>query len=255
MKNRMKRGNNYGIALPMPVTPLMFRSDGYRLQGFLHQPETPSPAVVIGSHGLYSSAASGKQVALAEVCAARNIAFFRFDHRGCGQSEGRFETVTNLPARCKDMVSAVDALKKAGVSCERLGLFGSSMGGAVCLSVAQALSARAMVLNAAPVVSGPVLEALGVTNAAISSPRHLPLRFDLSDYLDAVHHLLIFHGDADRVVPPGNARLIHSRAGHPKKCILFKGGDHAMSRSEDQRRFVREALSWFERYLMGVPSG
>ncbi len=84
-----------------------FISDSLRLCGILHLPLQKNPPVVIGSHGLLSSGNSPKQIALAQICNARGIAYFRFDHRGCGKSEGDFASVTTFKGRCTDLACAI----------------------------------------------------------------------------------------------------------------------------------------------------
>ena len=114
---------------------ITFTSNGLSLRGILHHPSIPMPPVVIGSHGLFSSGNSPKQIALAKACNARGIAFFRFDHRGCGQSEGVFKEVTSLEARCNDLISAIKTIQLRKDAGDRISLFGSSMGGAVCVNM------------------------------------------------------------------------------------------------------------------------
>jgi len=89
---------------------ISFNSDGLELRGVLHLPDDRQPPVVIGSHGLYSSSSSPKQIALAEQCNRLGIAYFRFDHRGCGSSEGEFDLVTSLEARCRDLIAAAETI-------------------------------------------------------------------------------------------------------------------------------------------------
>lgn len=231
---------------------LSFDANGYLLAGTLHLPDEKDPPVVIGSHGLYSSSQSPKQITLGNRCAEAGIAFFRFDHRGCGESQGDIRKDTTLHLRCVDLLKAVEALKKEGLSCSKLGLFGSSFGGVVCMSVAKELSARALVVNAAPVKSGRILDDL--ENSDPSKPKasilfKKTLRFDLDYLLKDLHHVLIFHGDADEVVPVGEARLIHALAGEPKRLIVFENGDHVMGNPDHQEIFARESLQWFRQYL------
>jgi alpha-beta hydrolase superfamily lysophospholipase len=77
---------------PQAITTeeIMFSSDGLCLRGTLHRPSCDLPPVVIGSHGLLSSRRSPKQIALANRCCRYGMAFFRFDHRGVGDSQGPF---------------------------------------------------------------------------------------------------------------------------------------------------------------------
>jgi alpha-beta hydrolase superfamily lysophospholipase len=231
---------------------ITFLSEEFLLKGTLHLPAIDRPPVVIGSHGLFSSSSSPKQIELALKCNASGIAFFRFDHRGCGQSEGAFQEVTSLEARCIDLVSAVKCIQSRSDIGNRLGLFGSSMGGAVCISVASLVAANAMVTFAAPVRSSSILEALEKTND--SNAMHplfaeKYLRSDLSDKLSNLNHILIFHGDSDNIVPPSNAQEIYSKAGEPKQLIMQRQGDHRMSTKEHQQTFIKEAVNWFKTHL------
>ena len=131
---------------------ISFSADGLKLSGVLHLPADSRPPLVVGAHGLLSSASSPKQIALAHQCNHLGIAYFRFDHRGCGNSEGNFDLITSLEGRCKDLVAAVEAVN-AELDTRGLGLFGSSMGGTVCLSAAEDLAADAVVTFAAPIRS------------------------------------------------------------------------------------------------------
>jgi alpha-beta hydrolase superfamily lysophospholipase len=232
-----------------------FSSDGFLLRGTLHLPEAEKPPVIIGSHGLLSSSRSPKQIELADGCAARGMAFFRFDHRGCGRSQGRLQDVTTLAGRSRDLADAARTILDRNDTGKGLGLFGSSMGGAVCLNMAEALGARAVVTVAAPVRSraiapGAVDDDPDAAPDLGGIPRHR-LAFDLSDRLGGIHCILIFHGDADDVVPVENADEIYRCAGDPKALVIQAGGDHRMSRPAHQRSFLGKATDWFVNHLEG----
>jgi alpha-beta hydrolase superfamily lysophospholipase len=227
--------------------------DGLNLKGYLHLPATRRPPVVIGCHGLFSSSNSQKQQILARNCNRRGLAFFRFDHRGCGGSDGNFKAVTSLQGRSLDLAGAVAMLQARADLGPGFGFFGSSMGGTVCLATAARLKPKAVVTLAAPIRSQPVLAAIARTDerervSALLNPENL--YFDISEKLDDVHNLLIFHGDADQVVPVANAHEIFNRAGEPKAMRIQHRGDHQMSAPRDQAAFQQEAASWFERHLL-----
>jgi alpha-beta hydrolase superfamily lysophospholipase len=95
----------------MVVIDIAFLSDDLLLQGTLHLPAAPRPPLVIGCHGLHSNKDSPKQIALARACNRLGLAYFRFDHRGCGRSQGEFEKVTSLSARCRDLRNALDTVR------------------------------------------------------------------------------------------------------------------------------------------------
>ena len=228
---------------------LEFSSDGFRLRGILHRPAIASPAIVIGSHGLLSSSDSPKQIELARRCNAFGISFFRFDHRGCGQSQGDFAKVTSLSARTRDLIAAVKLMRDHPDTGNRVGLFGSSMGGATCMSAAGATRAESLVIFAAPVRSRSMN---GTTEKHVNSDGNpfqldqLDLDFDISRKLADIQHILIFHGEEDTVVPFSNALEIYKKAQNPKKLIRQVGGDHLMSNKTHQREFIREAALWFK---------
>jgi esterase/lipase len=234
------------------IKDVMFFSDGFELKGSLHLPSTHRPPFVIGSHGLCSSSSSPKQIALADQCNRLGIAYFRFDHRGCGRSAGEFEEVTSLEARCRDLTDAVSVISGRTDIGDRFGLFGSSMGGSVCLSVATDLGAKTLVTFAAPIRSRFLEKRLPIFKNSGNPPNFLDTpkrRFDITRRLPEISSILIFHGEADEVVPVSHAEEIHNLVKPPKKLIKQKQGDHPMSDKAHQKVFIREASLWFRQRL------
>jgi alpha-beta hydrolase superfamily lysophospholipase len=207
---------------------------------------------VVGSHGLLSSGSSPKQIEMARQCSLNGMAYFRFDHRGCGQSEGVKADAADFNGRCRDLQCAIVFLRKNYDLTPKTGLFGSSLGGAVCLSVAAATNIHALVTVAAPLDSGSLIDsARGVVPAGLSadlalSPR---FRFDLSENLSGICNLLIFHGENDSVVPVSHAWKLYEKAGHPKKLVIQENGDHVMSLALHQKSFMQESILWFSTIL------
>jgi alpha-beta hydrolase superfamily lysophospholipase len=237
----------------MKIIDITFTSDDFRLNGALHLPETDLPPVVIGSHGLLSNSSSPKQIALARECNANGIAYFRFDHRGCGRSEGIFNDVTSLNARRNDLISAAKFIQQRKDIGKQIGIFGSSMGGSVGMSVTDALKIDAWVIYAAPVRSSAVASALENSEDAERLRPLLDqnrLTWDISGQLKHLHHIFILHGDSDAIVSPSNAHEIYTKSDHPKKLIIQKGGNHGMSNKKHQIDFLREAVSWFKKWLI-----
>ena len=232
---------------------ISFRSDEFVLQGRLHLPAVHQPPVVIGSHGLYTSKDSPKQIALARACNRLGMAYFRFDHRGCGSSQGEFEYVTSLASRCRDLKNAVAALRGNEQTGPRIGLFGSSMGGTVCLATANELEAGAIVTFAAPVCS--CLHGDCRTNVSGSQTEGIffdsqKQAFDITAKLTQIKKILIIHGDADDTVALSHAREIYRLAGEPKNLMIQHTGDHRMSNVEHQREFLDMASNWFKSGLL-----
>lgn len=233
---------------------ISFHSGELRLFGVLHLPSTPNPPVIVGSHGLASDGNSAKQIELANTCTALGMAYFRFHHRGCGTSEGRFADETTLDNRKKDLIAAVEAVLARKDTGDRLALFGSSMGGATCIAAARELQAEGYVVVAPPVVGDTLTqppENLS-SDPDLTDEFYRRLRdFDLTADLSAVKNVLIIHGDKDAIVPLENSQTLFRLAGKPKKLIVQKGGDHRISDPEHQKEFIRESSQWF-RHCFGL---
>lgn len=231
---------------------LYFFSDEYRLHGTLHLPEIKNPPVIIGSHGLLSTGDSPKQIALANACVDRGMAYFRYDHRGCGQSTGELKTATTFDGRCRDLAAAGDTIRNLPDTGAAIALFGSSFGGAVSLAMAGSLAASSIVTVAAPLCSESIREPY------VNDPDHIAviktldresLFFDIRDKIPGIRHVLAFHGDADQIVPFENAIELEKNAAAPKELVRQTNGDHQMSDEIHQKTFVQKAVTWYETFF------
>ena len=236
------------------IKDITFTCDGLELVATLHLPAAKRPPVVIGCHGLFSDRNSPKQSALARECNRHNLAFLRIDHRGCGDSQGEFNAVTSLESRCRDLLQAIETMKARSDIGDGIGLFGSSMGGAVCLALAAEMSPGPIVTVAAPVRSRQIKAAAESQQAPYSGGPQFDVKkksFDISPRLSGISNILLFHGENDTVVPLEHAREVFQFAAEPKKLIIQKNGDHRMSEPAHQQEFIREAGLWFRSGLLG----
>jgi len=231
-----------------------FQVDGLLIKGELHCPDRENPPLVVGSHGLEGSKSSAKQMVLSRLLPKNGIAFFRFDHRGCGQSQGNFLTDTSLEKRTHDYMGAIQYILDLNLTSRNLGLFGSSMGGATCINAWESIESLDLKLCGGIFCSAPAqsrtienipVEANGKRPALPLSFFKKNLLFNLLDKARILHHVMIFHGDADSVVPVSNAHDIYSYMQFPKKKIIHRGGDHQMTSKRHQAEFTQEALKWF----------
>ncbi|MFP4453311.1 MAG: alpha/beta hydrolase family protein, partial [Desulfobacterales bacterium] len=163
-------------------------------------------------------------------------------------SQGEFARVTTFDGRLNDLAAAVEMLLKRNDLGGIVGLFGSSFGGAVVLSMAGDLDIRAIVTLAAPVR----LSAINTpenyeSDPALSGIKKGQMNFDISDRLPLVHSVLVCHGDADTVVPFENALQIHESADEPRKLLRLSNADHPISNPDHQQIFMENALEWFGR--------
>ncbi|MFN2436298.1 MAG: alpha/beta hydrolase [Desulfotignum sp.] len=243
----------------MRLIQTRFMVDQLNLTGELCLPDTPDPPLVVGSHGLEGSRFSAKQKVMSRLLPENGIAFFRFDHRGCGDSQGDFVNDTSLDKRTRDFMAAVTHVRDMHLTSARLGVFGSSMGGATCINAWQALEKRfgrlcGGVLCAAPLKSRTIHN---IPTQGTETRPDLPvsffkknLLFDLTDQAPALHHVLVFHGDADRIVPVENAAILLENMQSPKHAIIQKNGDHPMSSPVHQAEFEAQATAWFRRIFL-----
>ncbi len=233
-----------------------FNCLGFTLSGVLHLPEAKNPPLVVGSHGFEGTKASAKQMVLAQTLPPKGIAFFRFDHRGCGQSQGNFLTETSLEKRRQDLIYALDHVLSLGVTSSRIALFGSSMGGAAIINAWESIQKKDLTLCGAVLCSAP-LQSLTIEKIPTQANGDRPalplsffaenLLFDLTPQARELSNLLIFHGDADEVVPVSNAHNIYKLAKDPKQLIIHANGDHPMSSEQDQEDFNLRSADWFSR--------
>ena len=238
------------------IQDIDFISQGFLLKGVLHLPDTEKPPLVVGSHGLEGTKESAKQKVLARHLVESQIAFFRFDHRGCGQSQGDFIKDTSLEKRTIDYIAAVQHILNLNKTSRDIALFGSSMGGATCINAWEKLSMMDIRLCGAVLCASPVRSRSieNIPTHANGKRPALPLSFfkdnllfNILDKATNLSNVLIFHGDADKTVPVSNAHELFAQAKEPKRLIIQKGGDHQMTAGKDQVEFEKETLAWYLR--------
>jgi alpha-beta hydrolase superfamily lysophospholipase len=226
---------------------IYFAADGYRLAGTLHLPDTPNPPVIIGCHGLLANRHSPKQISLASACNQKGLAYFRFDHRGCGDSQGEFGKVTTLAARRQDLYHAVQTMQDQSQVGPITALFGSSFGGTAVLAYAAKHPSPALITYAAPINSTAIHhDNIRDNNGQSPSAALLTdaLTFDITSDLKAAKNILVAHSHNDETVPVEHAYQIYETAKDPKKKLIFEGGDHRMSNATHQKHFEKIFVEW-----------
>ena len=181
------------------------------------------------------------------------MAYFRFDHRGCGSSQGYFPEVTSLAERVQDLLSAVRCIRSRRETSGCVGLFGSSMGGATCLSAARSIGPEAIITLAAPLRSSSVHHQHDPVDPRINdliSNTSRRIRFDISDSAEGLRNVLLFHGDQDDVVPFSDGEELYDRTAKPNRFIRLRGGDHSLNDESLLEIFLQESLQWFQKRLV-----
>src|SRR5262249_43064106 len=112
-------------------------SAGLKLSGVVHVPRGLRPSERRGAflvlHGFGSNKTSSNTMQPTKVLSELGYVVLRFDMRGCGDSEGEFGRVICLE-QVEDTRSALTFLARhPAVEPERIGLIGSSFGGAVAV--------------------------------------------------------------------------------------------------------------------------
>jgi alpha-beta hydrolase superfamily lysophospholipase len=233
---------------------------GYELAG-LHLSTSPGAPAVAVCHGMLSSKESEKLETLTTALGARGIASLRFDMSGRGESGGDPRRIL-YSQETADCGAAVAFLRGRGH--RRVGLFGSSMGGAVAVLYAANDPEIAAVVTLAA-VARPALFIEDVPPLEIARWRARG-SFEYDGVSISVEHvddaqrcdvlaaaarlrvpLLVLHGVLDAVVPAEDGRLL-AEAGRGELC-LYAQADHRFSRPQDRAAALGRSLQFLARHL------
>ncbi len=194
-------------------------SKGDRLCGILASPTNDriSPVIVMIHGSPLSDKNSATNVALTKRLNEKNIAGFRFDLFGHGESGGRYEDLT-VEEAVDDANRAVSFLKKLGY--RKIGFFGSSYGGEVAL-IAAADNAPYVLALRCPVANFPAAR-------KIKAPT------------------LIVHGDKDDQVPIGQSlKLAKLIPGCQMEAV--KGAGHYFEENNSRQTMI----DYFVNFIAG----
>jgi len=218
----------------MPLEFMSVRVGRRRIYGVIHWPKEVPASLVIGSHGLFSSKESSKFILLGEKFSQEGIAFLRYDHQGCGESEG--ELTADPRSRLRDLESVFEfVMSHPLVKKESVGLFGSSLGGFISiLKGAKDPRVKAVVLLATP-----------LSLKGLKGRRET----DVKEAIGKVKNPLIIHGTQDEVVPFSEAERLFELAQEPKRFVPLPGADHRISNPEDRLKVAQLSLEWFKNFL------
>lgn len=121
-------------------TSVEFENEGQKLFGILHRPlEVKNPPIVVMCHGFGGHKAGDFRVYLkeSEMLSECGIASFRFDFRGCGDSEGHWIDMT-IGREVSDALAALKTVEGfPNIDKKRIGMLGKSLGGLVAVLAAE----------------------------------------------------------------------------------------------------------------------
>jgi len=195
-----------------------------------------------------------------------DMAVFRFDFTGLGQSEGEFAS-TNFSSNLDDLKRAYEFLKEEYEAPKIL--VGHSLGGAAMLHVVGALeNVEAIVTIGAPSTPAHVrklfkgsqdeIEKDGKAEVDIGGRnfiigKQLIEDLEKNDSKGVIKELdkplLIMHSPQDNIVGIENAAEIYTAAMHPKSFISLDGSDHLMSDTADSMYAGSIIAPWASRYI------
>jgi fermentation-respiration switch protein FrsA (DUF1100 family) len=235
----------------MKEKSLEIQSDGLKLRGVLHIPDTSSWPLVIMCHGFLSHKDSSKYRQLAQVFARESMATVRFDFRGCGESEGLLSE-SSISRRWRDLRRVIDESLDLKNFDGRLGLLGSSLGGyLVLLEVSNNSKIRCAAVWSTPSHLLDLAKRLPeVSPVEFSQECHEDLlTVELLPRLKNVQRVLILHGQEDQEVPPDHSSRLYEVLDEPKALYVLEGADHRFSASEWREKAIRLTMEWFKRFL------
>jgi pimeloyl-ACP methyl ester carboxylesterase len=218
---------------------------------------------VISCHGMLSDKRGAKHVRLAEELERQGVATLRFDFAGRGESQGELFEMT-FSHEVEDVDAAITELCRQGVT--RVGLFGSSMGGAVALLTAARDERVVAVATLAAVAHPEALDELwpdyvqqwrerGYVETEAGRIGQAFADDALEQNVIAAARVLrapvlVVHGTEDTVVPSSDAVDIASAA-RKAQLELVDGADHRFSNPVHLRPAMDKVASFLARALRG----
>ncbi|MGC4096498.1 MAG: alpha/beta fold hydrolase [Nitrospira sp.] len=216
-----------------------------------------------------SSKTSSTNNALTRMLIAHDIATFRFDFFGQGESRGPFGQIT-ITTAVDQAKSAVDLMREKGY--RRIGLMGSSFGGLVSILTASQRTDLACLALKCPVVDFAEElrlefgdEGMARWKATDTIPNMMggadrtPLHYAF--YEDALRQIayvparaitaptVIVQGDKDEHVPLHQSRQLYDALQGKKHLELLPGADHQFTKGPDFTRMTQVIADWLIQHL------
>jgi alpha/beta superfamily hydrolase len=217
------------VSAPAPsVEKVVIAGPAGALEGLLERPPDARGdvvAVCCHPHPLYGGAMQNKVVhTLARSCQDQRVASVRFNFRGVGASEGKYD---DGAGESEDAAAVADwARRETGAS--RLWSLGFSFGGFVAYRLATLREASLLVTVAPPVQ-----------------------RFDFATLAVPLCPWLVLQGDADELVDHERVLAWTKSVSPPPEVRLFAGGEHFFHGRLTEMRTVLG--TWLAAHAAGNP--
>lgn len=247
---------------------------GHRVAAILTVPDGGTNRIAILCHGFLSSKTSSTNTTLTRILIEQDIATFRFDFFGQGESEGPFDQIT-ISLAVEQAQRAVDLMRERGY--RHIGLMGSSFGGLVAILTASQRTDLACLALKCPVVDfaeelrlefgddGMVhWKATDTIPNIMEGPDHITLHYAF--YEDALRQIayvpaqsitaptVIVQGDKDEQVPLHQSRQLYDALRVKKHLELLPGADHQFTKGTDFTKMTQTIADWLIQHLPVVQS-
>ena len=248
----------------LPYENVYFKTeDKVQLKGWFIPSESYSNKTIILMHGW----GMNRSDILKNTYFLRDLGFnlLYFDFRALGESGGKTSSIGYL--ELKDVAAAVRFLKETRPQfCEKIGLYGLSMGGMVAICeaarnpeiacvVAEAsyYSFRRVVSRWAwvhhrvpyfpliPIILHYIHKYLGVNPERYSPKYNIPRI--------SPRPVFIIHGRYDNLVPAAQAKLLFKKAGEPKEIWLVPGAKHNKCAEVGGFEYKQRLADFFRQHL------
>ena len=261
---------DYGLAVDeVTFSP---RGDDFALEGWYIEARGGKPTIIF-VHGQGSIRSGDSALAMADRLSEQGYGSLLFDLRGHGSSQGTRASGGFYEQR--DVLGAFDFLRKRGISSQRIGFVGFSMGAATtALAAADEPAIRAMVLDSpyarANDFIGRETERKTVLPRWIV-PVFLPASRLIADKaygidlgsmvpeeaVDEIDYpVLVIHGKADGRIPFEHGVRVHDSAPAGSELWLVPDVDHVDSFTTHPDEYIRRIIRYFEGRLdLGPTSG
>jgi len=239
--------------LPIKTRQFSYNSNGLSINALMCYPNVKGKyPIIMLNHGGVTGIGSG----MAEYCerlAKRGFVVFASSYRGEDDSEGEIELAKG---EVDDVLNLLELAKRYDfVDKERIGMVGFSHGGIITmLACERSNEIDAAVEHFAPYDIQNIAIPLQLKSLAAGwTEEDYKIRSPKTNIANLNCPLYIMHGDADNIVPVGEANAIRDglkRLNKEHKVKIFKNAGHNFERdARFKNEEFEETLAWLNSYL------
>ena len=247
----------------LPYENIYFKTeDGILIKGwFLPNPDSDKTIVLMHGWGMNRADIFKNTYFLRDL--GYNLMYF--DFRALGESSGTVNSIGYLEVR--DLQAAIAFLKATRpFACQKIGLYGLSMGGMVAIyeaatnSEITCVAAEASYYSFRKVVSRwawlhnrvPYFPLMAIILHYIrkdleANPEKFSPKFNVPKI--APRPIFIIHGRYDNLVPAAQAKLLYKNAGDPKEIWIVPGAKHNKCAEVGGFEYKQRLGDFFRKYL------